>query len=150
MTLAPAQFYVRLQHGIRGGFAPPTPNEVHVLSRAPDTPNELLIQSEIRHSGSPELTGLAPKYVKLGSGSDDKESRIAELHQILKSIPTEQPPGSEDIYGLDTQIMWGSDDLEWCNGSPQGCGTDTSIVQPTAADKQKFQRAVDIVKALTL
>lgn len=66
----------------------------------------------------------------------------------MRSIPTEQPPGSEDIYGLDTSIMWGSDDLEWMNGGPQGCGGGSSFVQATEEEKAKFKRAVEIVKEL--
>lgn len=72
-----------------------------------------------------------------------------ELHGILKEIPTEQPPGSEDIYGLDTSIAWQSDDLEWYNGGPQGCGGGQSFVQATAEDKAKFKRAVEIVNELS-
>ncbi|TFY54976.1 hypothetical protein EVJ58_g8542 [Rhodofomes roseus] len=67
---------------------------------------------------------------------------------ILKSIPTEQPPGSEDIYGLDTSIAFGSDDLMWMNGGPAGCGTGRSTVQATEEDKAKFKRAVKIVQEL--
>lgn len=95
---------------------------------------------------------------------------MEELHSILKEIPTELPPGSEDIYGLDTGIMWGSEDLEWAvscpslcprryliqfiwaisqNGGPSGCGGGTSDVQPTPEQKAKFKRAVDIVTELT-
>ncbi|KAG8999015.1 hypothetical protein FRB94_006483 [Tulasnella sp. JGI-2019a] len=141
---APAQFIIRLQHGIQGGFAPPTPNEIHMLTRSSDSPTTILIQSEVRKPGEPSLSGLAPKSLALG----DKEAQIAELHNILKRLPTEQPPGSQDIYGLDTQIVWGSDDLEWMNGSPAGCGGGVSEVQPTEEEKALFKKAVEIVKGL--
>lgn len=71
-----------------------------------------------------------------------------ELHSILKGIPTEQPPGSEDIYGLDTSIAWQSDDMEWYNGGPQGCGGGESFVKATDEDKKQFKRAVEIVNEL--
>ena len=73
---------------------------------------------------------------------------VNELKDILKSIPTESPPGSEDIYGLDTSIAFGSDSLMWMNGGPSGCGGGTSTVKATAEDKQKFKRAVEIVEQL--
>lgn len=73
---------------------------------------------------------------------------VDELHGILKTLPTEKPPGSQDIYGLDTSISWGSADLEWQNGGPGGCSHGTSQVQPTEEEKAKFRRAVDIVKEL--
>jgi hypothetical protein len=66
----------------------------------------------------------------------------------LKELPTEYPPGSEDIYRLDTSIAWGSDDLVWVNGGPQGCGGGVSTIQATDEQKAKFKRAVDIVKEL--
>jgi hypothetical protein len=84
----------------------------------------------------------------LNKDSSDTSDLIDELHGILKSIPTEQPPGSEDIYGMDTSIAWGSDDLEWVNGGPQGCGGGRSAVQPTEEDKAKYKRAVEIVNTL--
>jgi hypothetical protein len=68
---------------------------------------------------------------------------------ILQSIPTEDPPGSEDIYGMDTSIAWGSEGFEWINRAPGGCGHVPSKVQPTEDDKAKFKRAVKIVKELT-
>ena len=84
----------------------------------------------------------------LSTTESDTPKLVDELHGILKSIPTEQPPGSEDIYGLDTSIAWGSDDLMWCNGGPQGCGGGQSYVQATDEDKVKFKRAVEIVNEL--
>lgn len=73
---------------------------------------------------------------------------VEELEGILKTIPVESPPGSEDIYGLDTSIMWGSNDLQWSNGGPQGCTGGTSDVKATEEDKKKFNRAVEIVNIL--
>jgi hypothetical protein len=70
------------------------------------------------------------------------------LYTILKSIPTEFPPGSEDIYGKDTSIAWISDDLQWVNMAPGGCVQFTSTVKPTDEDKAKFSRAVEIVNEL--
>jgi len=73
---------------------------------------------------------------------------VEELHGILKVLPTEQPMGSEDIYGLDTSIMWGSEDLQWQNGGPAGCSGGSSSVKATREDRKKFERAVEIVKEL--
>jgi hypothetical protein len=73
---------------------------------------------------------------------------VDELHSILKEIPTEDPPGSEDIYKMDTSIAWGSEDLMWVNGGPSGCVRGTSQKQPTIEDERKFKRAVEIVKLL--
>ncbi|KAF9003403.1 hypothetical protein BDQ17DRAFT_1356150 [Cyathus striatus] len=137
------EFSLRLQRGITGGFAPPTPSEIHTVTRPKDQ-STLNITSAVRPDGTPQLQDAAPKALALS----DNEALVEELHKILKAIPTEQPPGSEDIYGLDTSIFWGSEDLQWVNGGPQGCGGGTSSVKATEEDKKKFQRAVEIVKSL--
>ncbi|KAF8714577.1 hypothetical protein RHS03_00100, partial [Rhizoctonia solani] len=156
-TMPPQQFLVRLQHGITvypfvalaGGFAPPTPNAIHQLTRSTDTPNSLFIESMVRPDGTPSLQPRPPKDLPIHDSSHGSYSLVDELHAILKQIPTEKPPGIEDIYGLDTSIMWASDDLEWFNGGPQGCGHGTSEVQPTEEEKAKFKRAIEIVTQLT-
>ncbi|KAJ1300919.1 hypothetical protein OPQ81_003344 [Rhizoctonia solani] len=147
--MPPQEFSVRLQHGITGGFAPPTPNAIHQLGRSSDNPDNLFIQSMVRPEGTPSLTEHPPKGLPISDASHEAYGLVEELHSILKEIPTEQPPGSEDIYGMDTSIMWASEDLEWMNGGPQGCGGGRSEVQPTDEQRAKFQRAVEIVNILT-
>ncbi|KAF8589126.1 hypothetical protein K439DRAFT_1383746 [Ramaria rubella] len=142
--MPPSEFYVRLQHGIAGGFAPPTPSAVHVLSRAKDSPAYITITSAVRPDGTASLNEAAPKKIAV----EHHTSLIEELHSILNGLPTEFPPGSEDIYGLDTSIAWGSDDLQWHNGGPAGCGGGNSNKQASAEDKKKFKRAVEIVNEL--
>ncbi|EPQ50307.1 hypothetical protein GLOTRDRAFT_82427 [Gloeophyllum trabeum ATCC 11539] len=148
--MPPTEFSLRLQHGITGGFAPPTPDAIHTITLSAHNPSSLFIQSAVRPPGQPTLQQpLAPKSLALSSSApSNTEALLDELHAILKDLPTEQPPGSEDIYGLDTSIAWGSADLEWCNGGPQGCGGGHSEVQPTDEQKAKFRRAVDIVNQL--
>src|ERR1700761_5800080 len=134
--------------GITGGFAPPTPSEIHVLTLSPERPNILAVDSQHRADGTPSLqsSNAAPK--ELSTSDKSNMALVDELHGILKTLPVEKPPGSEDIYGMDTSIMWGSSDLEWMNGGPAGCSGGTSEVQATEADKARFKRAVEIVKEL--
>ncbi|PPR08015.1 hypothetical protein CVT24_011076 [Panaeolus cyanescens] len=139
------EYSLRLQHGIQGGFAPPTPNAIHTLTR-PMNSDQLHIMSAVRPDGTPQLNELAPKYIS--SKDDHTNALVQELHDILKDLPTEQPPGSEDIYGLDTSIAWGSEDLQWMNGAPEGCGGGESFIKATDEQKAKFKRAVDIVNEL--
>ncbi|KAJ7108196.1 hypothetical protein C8R44DRAFT_803756 [Mycena epipterygia] len=142
--MPPAEYFVRLQHGITGGFAPPTPNAVYTLTQ-PLNATALAITAAVRPSGTPSLQDAAPKSLDHDDGTN---ALVDELHGILKSIPMEEPKGSEDIYGMDTSIAWGSDDLEWYNGGPQGCGGGNSIVKASEEDKTKFKRAVEIVDEL--
>ncbi|KAI0824478.1 hypothetical protein BC628DRAFT_1322187 [Trametes gibbosa] len=139
------EFSLRLQRGITGGFAPPTPNAIVTITGIP-AQNLLNITSAVRPMGTPSLQDALPKSI---SAADAHTAQlVAELKSILGTIPTESPPGSQDIYGLDTSIAFGSDDLVWQNGGPQGCGQGVSEVQPTPDDKAKFKRAIEIVQEL--
>lgn len=104
----------------------------------------MVVRSSVKPDGTPSLSESVTKTISI----DHNTALINELYSILKEIPTESPPGSEDIYGLDVSIAWGSQDLEWCNGGPSGCGGGHSEVQATDDDKKKFKRAVEIVNDL--
>ena len=131
--------------GITGGFAPPTPDAIFTVTGTPDKA-DLAITSAIRPEGTPSLQDALPK--SLSKSEPGVNELVGELYSILKSLPTESPPGSEDIYGLDTSIAFGTDDLQWCNGGPQGCGGGKSFVQASAEQKAQFKRAVEIVNKL--
>ena len=99
----------------------------------------------LRPAGTPSLKEVPPKELSV----DDHAHLLEELEGILRELPTESPPGSQDIYGMDTSIMYGSEGLEWQNGGPAGCGGGQSEVQATPEQKAKFKRAVEIVTELT-
>jgi hypothetical protein len=75
---------------------------------------------------------------------DSVDELVKELQDILRSIPTGD---GGDIYGMDTGIMWGSDDLVWNNTGSGGCG-EGSDVQATEEHKVKFKRALEIADVL--
>ncbi|KAK7042681.1 hypothetical protein R3P38DRAFT_2891747 [Favolaschia claudopus] len=124
--MAPSEYFLRLQHGIKGGFAPTDPDAVFTVTQALNQ-NTLAITAARREDGTPGLQDAAPKSL---DHSDDTSTLVDELHGILKTIPMEDPKGSEDIYGLNTSIIG------------------TSMVKPTEEDKAKFKRAVEIVNTL--
>lgn len=115
------------------------------MTGSPQQP-DLRITSAVRPDGTPSLQDAMPKTISATDASTVQ--LVDELHSILKTIPTESPPGSEDIYRMDTSIAFGSEDLMWVNGGPNGCGGGTSSVQPTEEDRKKFKRAVEIVETL--
>ncbi|EJD41538.1 hypothetical protein AURDEDRAFT_115439 [Auricularia subglabra TFB-10046 SS5] len=103
-----------------------------------------MVNIERRAEGMPSLVAAAPKQVSAQTAS----SLVEELQGILKDLPVETPRGTADIYGLDIGITFGSSELEWANGSGSGCGPGQSEVQATEEQKEKFKRAVEIVKQL--
>lgn len=121
--------------GVTGGFAPATPADAKSVTFIPGTGTLQIISSP---------SDLTPTSVEKDDHADEL---VKELQSILKSIPTEKPRGSEDIYGLGVSIMWGSDDLEWQNIGPAGCGG-ISDVQATDEEKAKFKRALEIADTL--
>lgn len=121
--------------GIAGGFVPADPTVVKSVSYAAET-NTLQIVSSLSDPGP----AIVDKHHTV-------DGLVEELHSILKTIPTEDPKGSEDIYGLNIGIAWGYGDFLWQNVGPAGCGG-TSIVQATEEDKKKFKRALEIADEL--
>lgn len=107
--------------------------------------NDLAISLARRAPDTPDLTPEAPNVV----ATADHEALIDELHSILKELPMEEPSGSEDIYGLDTSIAWQSDDLEWQNGGPEGCGGGESFVKANEEQRKNFKRAVEIIEEIS-
>lgn len=105
----------------------------------------LSVAYQIRPQGTPSLLDPASKSLHV---DDTTNALVDELHAILKTLPIEQPPGSEDIYGLNTSIMWADDSWQWQNGGPAGCGGGYSTVHATEEEKEKFRRAVGIVNEL--
>ncbi|KAF7364368.1 hypothetical protein MSAN_01097300 [Mycena sanguinolenta] len=106
--------------------------------------NSIAVTLAKREEGTPNLSPALPKFLPTASS----EALVEELHGILKTLPLKELRGSEDISGLDISIMWGSEDLEWCNGGPEACGGGQSIMQATPEEKEKFKHAVEIVDEL--
>ncbi|KAH7180370.1 hypothetical protein DER46DRAFT_652540 [Fusarium sp. MPI-SDFR-AT-0072] len=133
--MAPSESHIRLQKGITGGFVPPTPSLIIRIGTGDDDSLQVYIT---RQFGDAETKTVA---------AADNEALIDELYGILKEISMASPPGSEDIYGLDTGIAWVSEDLQWTNGDNIS-GQGESSVQPSSEEKRKFERAVDIIQEI--
>ncbi|KAG8802822.1 hypothetical protein FRC17_006332 [Serendipita sp. 399] len=144
------QFYIRLTHGITGGIVPPNPTSVQTLtSSLADGQSSVLFQRTTRKPEERSLPDEPTTQATLPSSTHSKvDDLIEELEGILKELPTEQPPGSKDIYGLDIGLMYGSDNVEWMNGGPAGCGGGWSDTEVTDKQIEQFKRAVAIVEEL--
>lgn len=97
--------------------------------------------SQQKPAGSHDLQQLPTKTLSVQAHSE----QIDQIYNILKGLPVEEPPGSEDIYGLDTGVTWKGAGLEWSNGGPEGCGSDFSNVQVGKEEKDSFQKVVKLI-----
>ncbi|KAF9516093.1 hypothetical protein BS47DRAFT_1292973 [Hydnum rufescens UP504] len=146
--MVPQQFSIRYQHGITGGFAPPTPNLIHILSRTIDAPDKVMVMSQTRLDGTPSLSPAKTK--SLDVTTERTEGMVNELQKILEELPFEIPTGSTpDVYGMDQSIMLIVDNnVVWANAGPQGCSPGPSGIQPTAEHQKRFREAVVIIEKL--
>ncbi|KAI9926538.1 hypothetical protein ASPWEDRAFT_176490 [Aspergillus wentii DTO 134E9] len=142
--MAPSEYGIRLQKGITGGFAPPTPTAIYQLYKESEGSSIKVSKSE-REDGTPSLGAALEKSL---DASDEALDLVDELYNILKELPIEQPAGSEDIYGHDTSIAWFDNDFQWLNGSHSGVQGGSSYVQASADQKKLFERAIEIVQSL--
>ncbi|KAB8207205.1 hypothetical protein P875_00095249 [Aspergillus parasiticus SU-1] len=142
--MAPSEYTIRLQKGIQGGFAPPTPSAILMLAKEADN-SYITIYESIRPDDGADMEDKPEKTL---NSSDEVEGLVTELYMILQGLPLESPSGSEDIYGKDISILWSSDDFSWCNGGQQGCVGAHSDVRPSETHRRMFTRAVDIVREL--
>ncbi|KAH7409181.1 hypothetical protein BKA64DRAFT_389473 [Cadophora sp. MPI-SDFR-AT-0126] len=138
--MAPAEFSIRLQVGITGGFAPPSPSAIHTITRSPSSPT-MSITSQQRLPGSHDLQPLPTKTIPV----QNYVEQIDQIYNVLKELPVDDPPGSEDIYGLDTGVTWSGNGLQWSNGGPEGCGSDFSNVQVGREETERFQEVVKLI-----
>ncbi|KAK5992166.1 hypothetical protein PT974_05566 [Cladobotryum mycophilum] len=136
LAMAPAAFELRLQKGILGGFIPPRPTAIYTVTRDNAASSIEVTVQTAENSMEPASKEFPVK---------DYEARINRILGILKQLPTENPPQSEDIFGLNIGISWMSDDFQWVNSAPQGCIPGISDKPATDEEKVLFEEAVDIV-----
>jgi len=130
-----------LTEGIVGGFVPPHQRLQVVLVERPGGGGDVAVkQSPARNAAATYKTGRL--------SAEDLSALTAQLKKLgLLHLPTELPPGCQDIYRLDTSLAVELDGRFWRNGGPAGCVHGQSKVQPTDAQRKTFAAAVKAVKA---
>ncbi|KAI9312354.1 hypothetical protein BX666DRAFT_1986679 [Dichotomocladium elegans] len=105
-TMTGSTFRLTLREGITGGLVGPTDS----YSGATVMNMELKPQSKLDY------------VTQTATVSTDKASSFIQLVMSqLKTLPMEEPFGSEDIYGFDTGIMFSTNDFAWATGKvPHG------------------------------
>ncbi|KAI9473751.1 MAG: hypothetical protein EXX96DRAFT_487566 [Benjaminiella poitrasii] len=134
-------FQVVLREGIVGGFAGPTIK--HVVDIKGDDTGATIMQASLKPESKTDY------HTQSGGASIEQIASILDtLKQQLQTLPTEEPTGSEDIYGQDISLSFFSDDFQWSNGGSEGCSQGESAVKATPEEKEKFKELVNLVKGL--
>ncbi|KAG2203529.1 hypothetical protein INT46_011434 [Mucor plumbeus] len=136
-----AQFQVVLREGVVGGFVGPTLRQMVDIKG--DNSGATIMQATLKPESKNDYHTLAG-----GASIEEVSSLLDTLKQQLQSLPTEEPVGSEDIYGQDISLSFFSDDFQWSNGGPDGCAQGESQTQATPEQKEKFKELVNLVKGL--
>ncbi|KAG0166392.1 hypothetical protein DFQ28_007262 [Apophysomyces sp. BC1034] len=133
-----SMFQVVLREGITGGIVAPTIKQV-IEIRGDGT------NADIRHSMLKSESKT--DYLVQGGSLSTQEIQdvLVNLKQQLQQLPTEEPAGSEDIYGQDISIALLTDDFQWQNGGPEGCVGGESSRQATPEQKLKFKALVEML-----
>ncbi|KAI9255727.1 hypothetical protein BDA99DRAFT_517494 [Phascolomyces articulosus] len=134
-----SQFQLILREGITGGFAGPTVKKV-IEIKGDSSSGATLLHANLQ-------PGTKADYVtQTGSVSTEQlTTLLSTVKEQLQSLPTEDPIGSEDIYGLDTSILFFADGFQWGNGGPEGCTGGESTKQATPEQKQIFATLVELI-----
>ena len=131
--------YVRLVRGVVGGIVPARVRFTAGLYE--DRASCAVVVADFEEGGPAPLRGtVAPRSVL--------DTLLESLDRVgAWELPVELPPGSEDLYGMNTSL-WLSDSLRrWHNGAPSGCVHGRSEVRPTDAQRTAFAAVVERILA---
>ncbi|KAH6570083.1 hypothetical protein BASA50_010149 [Batrachochytrium salamandrivorans] len=74
-------------------------------------------------------------------------SLVNEAVTAFQSLPIEDPPGSIDLYHMDTTIMIEAPGFRWRNTPNQGCSITPTIMEPTSEQLKIFKSFVKRINA---
>ncbi|KAI9569318.1 hypothetical protein HD554DRAFT_604452 [Boletus coccyginus] len=128
-------FKIVLQKGIKGGFAPPTPNAIYVITRSAKS-DVFTLSTEIRAHGTPRLGPAKTQELKVA----DHVKTLARLQDLLRDLPT-QYPGAEDLYGRDISIVHVTEPAGFVDLHRSGSAAGHGVLPPTEEQKAQFVEA---------
>ncbi|KAI8973798.1 hypothetical protein BDF20DRAFT_837696 [Mycotypha africana] len=134
-----SSFQVILREGIVGGFAGPIVNQVVDIKG--DSSGAMIMHATLKPDTKADYHTQAG-----GASAEELSDFLDRLKAQLKELPTEDPVGSEDIYGEDVSLSFFSDEFQWSNGGPEGCTQGESNKKATPEQKEKFKELVKLVK----
>ncbi|CAO3668548.1 unnamed protein product [Rhizopus stolonifer] len=134
-------FQIVLREGITGGFVGPVIKQAVEINGDPSGVN-------VMHSTLKPDTRADYNTLSGGASFEEVSSLFGLLKDQLSRLPTEQPVGSQDIYGQDISITFLTEDFQWSNGGPEGCSQGESSVQATPEQKEIFKELVSLIKGI--
>lgn len=141
-TLTTAKMQLMLREGIVGGFVAPKTTRIIEISQ---DEGSAMIVHHVLPNGAPRDAF----YSTQGSLSPAQVQALESQLLVLKQLPNQQPPFGEDIFGLDTSIMYQDDDgFTWANGGPEGCSRSSGGPQVSPQQKEQFRSLVNAIIAI--
>lgn len=135
--------------GIVGGFAPPNTTSVATVTSAPDGGAPSVLIQTTKKDTHRRIADAPTKEGKISASEvGEVDKLVAEVEGLLRDLPTEGPAAQADLYGQDIGLMFMTDNVEWVNAAPEGCGGGVSDMAVTDEQKEKFKKAVALVEQL--
>ncbi|KAJ1564431.1 hypothetical protein HK096_008019 [Nowakowskiella sp. JEL0078] len=135
---------ITLVDGVVGGFAPASPSsQINLIVKKNDSVN---VKNYIRKdivADQFRLLETPPTF-----SSKEISAFATDIVSMFKDLPTEQPPGSSDIYGFNISINIDAPGFRWENRPNDGCVISESSIQPSEEQKKKFFEAAMKLKEI--
>lgn len=128
--------------GIQGGFAPPIPDTLYVITHTAGS-DTFSVSTQIRPHGKPQLPSPTTKEFKV----EDHVEEITKLRELLRDLPP-QYVGAEDLYGRNISILHATDASTFLVLHPSGSGAGFGAQRPSENQKGQFDEAVSIIQKL--
>jgi hypothetical protein len=134
---------IRLVEGVVGGFMPAVPRK-QILIEVEG--GQVHIEKHVKSDAANAVDG----YVQSKSTVSLQQVQATVDHCVstLKSLPVENPSGSEDVYKQDVSIFVEADGFAWANVPNQGCAIQESNVKPTSEQIEHFKQIIQKITQL--
>lgn len=133
--------FIRMTQGVVGGIVPAHVRMQLVVVPAPHGHTVAFVDRS--------SAGTGPAFF-IGRDTDGRTASILrEMETIgLWSLPVESPPGSADVYGMDTSLIVATPNRAWGNLGPGACMHGISDTRPTDDQVELFRRCVTALHGL--
>ncbi|KAJ1567765.1 hypothetical protein HK405_004829 [Cladochytrium tenue] len=144
-----------VQGGVAGGFLGPAPlpRRACLLDLAAHPPTVRSLRGPRTRKSSEFAAKRAPADAVAAAANGLILPLATDLVALLRTLPTEDPPGSDDLYDCDTFVSLTAPGFTWRNLPNQGCApASINASRPTPDQVDRFRdlagRLLDLAESL--